>query len=108
MIRVVITYLSDGFIFDCSGHAGYDEKGRDIVCAGVSALCMALFDRLSELAAEDVVRVEYAHAVPGEAYMEISYDGDALCGVRAAEALETVRRGLERIEAQYPGYLLVE
>ncbi len=27
---------------EISGHAGYDEKGKDIVCAGVSALLYAL------------------------------------------------------------------
>lgn len=40
MIRVTMIRNRDGkYIgFDCIGHAGYAEKGEDIVCAGVSAL----------------------------------------------------------------------
>ena len=33
---------------EISGHAGYEEKGRDIVCAGVSALAYALAAALEE------------------------------------------------------------
>lgn len=30
-----------GIVLEFEGHAGYAEAGKDIVCAGVSALCMA-------------------------------------------------------------------
>lgn len=33
---------------EIAGHAGYDEKGKDIVCAGVSALTYALAAVLEE------------------------------------------------------------
>ncbi len=33
-----------------SGHAGYDTKGKDIVCAGVSALYHTLIQSMSRLA----------------------------------------------------------
>ena len=36
--------------FECTGHAGYDEIGYDIVCAGVSALTIACANGLKELA----------------------------------------------------------
>ena len=40
MVR--ITFYQDGNSrltgFDCRGHAGFQESGKDIVCAGISAL----------------------------------------------------------------------
>jgi uncharacterized protein YsxB (DUF464 family) len=40
MIRISVRYGRDGSIeaFSVNGHAGYDEAGRDIVCAAVSAV----------------------------------------------------------------------
>ena len=52
MTTVTAALLNDGFMIECEGHSGYDEKGRDIVCAGVSALCMALEAMLEELSVE--------------------------------------------------------
>lgn len=108
MTRVRIAYLADGFIFDCSGHAGYAEKGRDIVCAGVSSLCMGLAGRISELAEENIVSVKYFHCAEGDVYIEVTFGDEEFCRIKALEALETVRCGLEGIESHYPEYLLVE
>lgn len=36
-----------------SGHAGYAETGKDIVCAGISALFLTLCDSLEELTGDD-------------------------------------------------------
>ena len=36
--------------FDISGHANYDEHGKDIVCAGVSTLAQTTISSLVELA----------------------------------------------------------
>lgn len=40
MIRIIIRRDPKGYIteFIAEGHAGYKEKGEDIVCAGVSAI----------------------------------------------------------------------
>lgn len=39
MIKLVVFKDAESFKgFTCEGHAGYDEYGQDIVCAGVSAL----------------------------------------------------------------------
>ena len=108
MTKAAITYLADGFIFDCTGHAGYAEKGNDIVCAGISALCMGLAGRLSELSEENVVSVKYFHCADGDVYIEVVYGDEEMCRIKALEALETVRCGLERIEARYPEYFLME
>ncbi len=38
MIRICVERWDDGMEISAVGHAGYDRAGRDIVCAGVSAL----------------------------------------------------------------------
>ena len=43
--------------FSCVGHAGFDEEGRDIVCAAVSALVVTAGNSLDALT-EDSVRIE--------------------------------------------------
>ena len=48
MICAVLTRFKDGFIFTASGHAGYDEPGRDVICAAVSMLSLTVAERLGE------------------------------------------------------------
>ena len=54
MIKITIFRNRGGeyFGFDCSGHAGYAEKGEDIVCAGVSALVINTVNSLEMFTAE--------------------------------------------------------
>ena len=42
MIRVIGCHRKDVFVLTMQGHAGYAEKGHDIVCAGASALVQSL------------------------------------------------------------------
>ena len=50
MIQVRITY-HDGAIthIDVTGHSGYEDSGKDIVCAGVSVLTIALINGMTEV-----------------------------------------------------------
>ena len=49
---ITITRLKDGI--KISGHAGYAEPGKDIVCAGVSTLSQTLIASVEELT-EDTI-----------------------------------------------------
>lgn len=42
MITIAMTRRAEGMILEAHGHADYDVAGRDIVCAGVSALMFGL------------------------------------------------------------------
>ncbi len=46
MIRICVTRRADGLELTAVGHAGYAERGRDIVCAGVSALLFGFLRHL--------------------------------------------------------------
>lgn len=59
MIRAIGCHKNDIFVLTMQGHAGYAEKGRDIVCAGASALVHSLAATLKLLELPSL-RVELA------------------------------------------------
>lgn len=98
--------LADGFLLECSGHAGYGEKEKDVVCAGVSALCMALESMLCELAEEGCAEDVRRHAADGYFSAEAHVpDGDAIAKERLETVFRTVSAGLAAIEALYPDHV---
>lgn len=76
------------------GHALFAEKGRDIVCAAVSALVYTLAERLCERGMGAVL-LQIPQRDGGE-LTEVHWQGDA------GETLECFRCGVELIERQYP------
>ncbi len=40
--------------FVCSGHAGFDDYGKDIVCASISVLVINTINSLEEIAHENI------------------------------------------------------
>lgn len=77
------------------GHAGYDESGRDIVCAAVSALVYALVGAL-----EEDGRLESSVLQAGLAVVE----GKGECGREFA----MTGQGLRLLARQYPEYISVK
>lgn len=49
---IEVNVRPDGITVD--GHAGYAERGNDIVCAGVTALTQTLIGSLEELTSDDI------------------------------------------------------
>ena len=76
------------------GHAGYAPTGQDIVCAAVSALMLALAERMQEknLVRELIMR-------PG--YMRIAMRG-------AEKETELVKCGLKQLQRRFPRYVEVK
>ena len=84
-----VTFNDGAHEIRVTGHSGYAEQGKDIVCAGVSALSWAL---VAALHREGLL----LEAVEGDGYMTIRY----LAG--AEKQLEMFQIGLEMMEAKYP------
>ncbi|GAB6877235.1 ribosomal-processing cysteine protease Prp [Thermaerobacter litoralis] len=107
MIRAVFFRDGRGAItrFEITGHAGFAERGEDIVCAAVSALGQAAI-----LGLEEVLNL-----VPE---VELDEEGRLVCQLpaavppeveRAAQAiLETARVGIQAIAGDYDDYVRVE
>jgi uncharacterized protein YsxB (DUF464 family) len=81
MIRITITHNS----IMSEGHANYDEPGKDIVCAAVSALMQTLELR--------------GTTVKDKGYM--------LVHTEEKESLNLISEGLRLIEEAYPEYVEV-
>ena len=108
MTRVTFAELNGGWWFECRGHAGYAPKGQDIVCAGVSALCMALLARLEALRDEGILRQVRTHVSDGEVCAEAFTDGDTLNALLVRHTFETVLAGFQTLEETYPDCVRVE
>ena len=107
MTNVKLRELNNGFLFSCEGHAGYAEPGKDIVCAGISALCMALTRRLEEMSLEGMVHLE-RHVADGELNLRAeTEDGDKMSALLLAAVVKTVYAGLLAVEEEYPDYVYI-
>ena len=86
--------------YRAQGHTGYAEAGRDIVCAGVSALTQSTLNGLL-----NVLKAPVGHKVDERtASLEAELKPEATQDQveRAQLLLETLLQGLQAIERSYP------
>jgi uncharacterized protein YsxB (DUF464 family) len=91
MIRVNYSREGDRHRLSIEGHAGYDNSGRDIVCSGVSALSLALFAYLP-----DVAVIHKAQYSSGALLI------DCAGGTAVQAAFDMAMTGYLHISAKYP------
>jgi len=104
MINISIVTDKKGFVwgFEIKGHAGYDEYGKDIVCAAVSTLAYTAVGAISEM----TKMVTYSQK---DGYMKcniprnISDDNKNTIKI----ILDTIVIGFKQIELSYKGYVKV-
>lgn len=100
-----VFYKRDGNSFDIvfSGHANYDEFGKDIVCSAISAAANFIIDGL----AGEGCYIEYYYSLkPGNVRIRAEAKnkrGRWLCGALYGAAVNT----LHRIAEKYPENLFV-
>lgn len=97
----LIQNKNGGIVFSCEGHAGYADKGSDIVCSAVTILCFVLcnqaksyYDR-SMLANEPVIWLD-----SGECHIDISPKSKHRGIIKAF--FEGVCEGFRAIENEHP------
>ncbi len=106
MIRAVIDRASSGDIigFEVSGHSGYAEIGKDIVCAAVSAIVQT-----AVLGLVDVVGIEVVyHQRSGKVRCSLPEGLSEDLRGKANIVLETMLCGLKSIQEGYGPYIKVE
>ncbi|MCC2253156.1 ribosomal-processing cysteine protease Prp [Ruminococcus sp. CLA-AA-H200] len=103
MIRVTIykTRRQEHAGFDISGHAGYDDSGKDIVCAAVSALVINALNSIEAFTDDETDRIvdEDTGSITFRFRKSPSHD--------AALLLDSMILGLEEIESgsEYESYI---
>lgn len=105
LVSIHITRGSNKSIrrFKIAGHALFDEKGRDIVCAAVSAIAYTTLGGLTNVAA-----IPFNYDIrEGSMVCDLSDEIDGEAGLKAETILETMVIGLRQIEKSYPGNITV-
>lgn len=93
---IEVSVLEDGITI--SGHAGYAEPGKDIICAGATALTETLVKSLEDLTEDEI---EYDIS-PGRAdikYKDLSERGQLL--------VDSFFLGICLIAADFPDYIKI-
>jgi len=91
--------------FKAEGHTGYAPEGKDIVCAGVSALLQSTVQGLT-----DLLEIEVAVETKKKTGLFICRLPQALPGEKQQKAdllLRSMYLGLEQMAAEYGDYLQV-
>lgn len=94
---IAVSVRKDGI--EINGHAGYAEIGKDIVCAGVTALTQTLIRSMQGLTRD---KVEY-EVSPGRAdiqYGDLSEEGKLL--------VDSFFIGICLIADEFPEYVRIE
>lgn len=105
MIAVRIERCPEGrgiAAFTVEGHAGWAPRGKDIVCAGVSALTQAVLLGLEEyLALNPEVKVK-------EGFLHCRLSGAEQKVPEAQAILATMELGLRAMAREYPRSIKIE
>ncbi len=86
----------NGFI--CMGHAGFDQSGRDIVCAAISILVINTINSIEELAAEKII----VDADEKAGTIECHFPNEI--NEKATLLMDSMVLGLKGIEHDYGNY----
>ena len=99
---IIARYERDGESHNLSvnGHAGYSLKGKDIVCAGVSAIVYALMGWLEN----NIEHTKFVSIDEDNGEVVIACDGDD----NVATAFYMAAIGIESIMNTYPAHVDIE
>lgn len=93
---IAVSVRLDGITID--GHAGYAEAGKDIVCAGVTALTQALIRSLEHLT-RDEIEYEISSGRADIHYRNLSGEGKLL--------VDSFFLGICDIEQDFPEHVKI-
>lgn len=100
MIHVNITRKDDSYELSVTGHAGYGQAGKDIVCASASTLAYTLLGFL-----ENCPTVEDLDTIERSGEMEIACKGS---GKYIKTAFTMTAIGFLQLEKAYPQNVRVD
>ena len=101
MIQITYNEVGEGMILRAEGHAGYAEKGKDIVCAAVSALLQALAYSVGNgvIDGGNTLTVQAVQSCDNMAKFELVLDGLQLLAEQYPENVRYTNLHAERTDA---------
>lgn len=107
MVEVILESNQKGELvgFKIEGHAGFEQKGQDIVCAAVSILAQTTAASIQEIlqVEPEVLRVQDGNLICRIGDLK---EPDKKKGVQLL--LESMVLGLKETSRNYPGYLEIK
>lgn len=105
MTNVKIYKNRDGIVqgYEVKGHAGYDDYGKDIVCAAISVLAQTGIFSLKKICNLDF------HFSMEDGYLEVVIPREIDEDIRrdVSIVLDTILIGIESIRESYPDYITI-
>lgn len=105
MIHIVIKRQDQRYSqIEVSGHAGYEDEGKDIVCAGISALLGGMLNGL-----EFFLGDEFVYHVDPKGHAKVVLAGtmsDELYEI-AYTIIKTFELGVRMVHQDYPDYVII-
>ena len=100
MTNITIYRTTDSYLgVEVSGHAGFAEKGEDIVCAGISVLTINLINSLERLS-EDAFSVKEDEET-GYIKVWMSYEDEEEPSYESQILFDSFLIGVEMLEKEY-------
>lgn len=93
---IVVSVRKDGI--EINGHAGYAEHGKDIVCAGVTALFQTLVKSIRDLTS-DCISANVALGASSVTFGNLSEEGRLL--------IDSFFIGICQIANEFPAYVRI-
>ncbi len=105
MIQVDVLKNTDGMIvsFEMSGHADYAEHGKDLVCAGASAVSFGAINAIFTLT---TIEPEIDQGERG-GYLRVRFNPEVVSDVTLQTILQTMIVSLQTIERDYREHIKI-
>ena len=101
LVTATIVKDPSGYVaFECTGHAGFARKGKDIVCSAISTLTINTANSIMTLT-DTKINV-------GENDGFLSWTFENACDERSTLLMDSLLIGLRSVEEEYGKYLKVE
>ena len=98
MVTATVVKDPSGYVsFECSGHAGFRRKGKDIVCSAISALTINAANSIMTLTGTKITVDE------NDGFLSWTFDGK--CDEAATLLMDSLVIGLRSVEEEYRNYL---
>ncbi|MFJ8063129.1 ribosomal-processing cysteine protease Prp [Psychrobacillus sp. NPDC096426] len=107
MIKVTITRDQSGLIhsFEMKGHADFAEHGKDLVCAGASAVSFGAVNAI--IALTEITPIIKQKGDGGYLYVEVPSTTNSEKGANMQLILESMIVSLQTIEQDYSKYIKI-
>ncbi|MCR5830657.1 MAG: ribosomal-processing cysteine protease Prp [Lachnospiraceae bacterium] len=98
MVTATVVKDPSGYVsFECSGHAGFLKKGKDIVCAAISALTINTANSIMTLTDTKI------NVNENDGFLSWTFDGPV--DESATLLMDSLMIGLRSVEEEYKNYL---